>query len=155
LYLTTPKSAAKLVNTGFAVGGATYTPDQSQLYVTEPNSHWIHIYQVKADGTLIFGQRYGWLYVPDTVDGSAARGMVCDTAGRLYVATNLGVQILDQAGRVNAILPLPAGKPTQVYFGGIDNNILYAVCGDKIYQRKLNTRGINGNEAVKPNKPKL
>ena len=31
--------------------------------------------------------------------------MEVDSAGRLYVATRLGIQVCDQAGRVNCILP--------------------------------------------------
>jgi len=37
-------------------------------------------------------------------------GMAFDTEGYLYVATNLGVQVCDQAGRVNAILNPPPGE---------------------------------------------
>jgi hypothetical protein len=32
-----------------------------------------------------------------------------DKAGRLYVATRMGIQVCDQAGRVNCIIPTPNG----------------------------------------------
>jgi gluconolactonase len=48
--------------------------------------------------------------MPDTQTDAGADGMKVDTAGRLYVATRLGIQVADQAGRVNIILPLPSGQ---------------------------------------------
>ena len=50
------------------------------------------------------------LHVPDTADDSGADGMRVDRDGRLYVATRMGIQVCDQAGRVNCIIPTPNGK---------------------------------------------
>jgi len=69
--------------------------------------------------------------------------MCCDQAGWLYVATDLGVQVCDQAGRVNAILPVPSGHVTGVSFGGKNFDTLYATCVDRIYWRRLNATGSN------------
>jgi sugar lactone lactonase YvrE len=70
----------------------------------------------------------------------------------------MGIQVMDQQGRVNAILPLPPakGSSSNVYFGGSQMNILYVTSGDKVFRRKLNTRGVHAFEApLKPVKPKL
>jgi hypothetical protein len=67
--------------------------------------------------------------------------MCCDQAGWLYVATDLGVQVCDQAGRVNAILPLPAGRVTASASAGQNFDTLYATCADTTYRRRLNTTG--------------
>ena len=42
----------------------------------------------------------------------------------------LGIQVMDQLGRVNAILPAPPanGQTSNVCFGGPDFNILYVSC---------------------------
>ncbi|MEI7584443.1 hypothetical protein [Runella sp.] len=69
----------------------------------------------------------------------------------MYVATRLGIQICDQAGRVNAIIPTPNGKQSNICFGGENFDILYATCGDKVYKRKVKVKGANGWD--KPNKP--
>jgi gluconolactonase len=136
--------------------GITVTPDQTQLYVTESTTHWIWIYQIQPDGTLANKQRYGWLHVPDTEDNPSANGIKCDTAGRVYVATNSGIQMLDQTGRVNAILPVPAGQASNLCFGGAGFNTLYVLCGDKVYRRKLKTRGANPfDKPTKPIAPRL
>jgi len=138
--------------------GLALTPDHSQLYVTESNTHWVWIYNVNVDGTLSNKQRYGWLHSPDTTDNAQPRGIKVDRDGRVYVATALGIQVLDQVGRVNAILPLPygSGPATDLCFGGKDFNELYVICGNKIYHRKLNVHGMNDFDApVKPAKPHL
>ena len=51
--------------------------------------------------------------MPDTADDSGADGMRVDRDGRLYVATRMGIQVCDQAGRVNCIIPTPNGKDRQ------------------------------------------
>jgi sugar lactone lactonase YvrE len=66
-----------------------------------------------------------------------ADGLDVDRDGRLYVATRFGVQICDQAGKVQAILPTPNRKISNIAIGGANFDILYATCGDKVYRRKL------------------
>ena len=157
LYLIRPNGEKIVVDEGLKYpNGIALTPDQSQLYVPTSASHWVWIFQVKNDGTLANKQKYDWLYTPDTEDNAWADGMKCDTAGRVYVATRMGIQIADQAGRVNAIIPVPTGMPSNICFGGPDFDIMYVTSKDKVYRRKLHTRGANAFEApVKPMKPRL
>jgi sugar lactone lactonase YvrE len=129
----------------------TLSTDQSLLYVADFRSHWIYSFQIQPDGTLRNKQRFYWLHEPDTIDQSSADGMKVDRDGRLYVATALGVQICDQPGRVNAIIPTPNGRITNLCFGGEKFDILYATCVDKVYKRKLNVVGAHAWDA--PNKP--
>jgi sugar lactone lactonase YvrE len=59
-------------------------------------------------------------------------------------------------GRVNAILPVPSGQVSNLCFGGEGFNTIYITCVDKVYKRKLNTRGVNTFEdPIKPVKPHL
>jgi gluconolactonase len=138
--------------------GITLSPDQTQLFVTESATHWVWAYKIKPDGTLAFKQKYGWLHVPDTEENAWPDGIRCDTAGRAFVATRMGIQILDQLGRVNAIIPAPPsnGQTSNVYFGGPDFNILYVTAGDKVFRRKLKTRGANSfDKPIKPGNPRM
>lgn len=157
IYLIKPGGKKIVVDEGLKFpNGVTFTPDQTQLYAAESGSHWIWIYTIKPDGTLQHKQRYGWLHTPDEDEDAWSDGLKCDTAGRVYVATGMGIQVMDQLGRVNAILPLPSGQPSNCGFGGKDFDILYVTCGDKIYRRKLKTRGVNTFElAVKSVTPRL
>ncbi len=88
--------------------GLILTPDQTQLYVGDARTQWVHLFQVGADGNLTLGQPYDDLHVPYGSSDSGADGMAVDTMGRLYVATRLGIQVCDQAGRVNSIIDKPA-----------------------------------------------
>ena len=136
--------------------GVALTPDQTQLYVTESTSKWVWIYSIKNDGTLTNKQRYGWLHVPDDAGNAWSDGLKCDTAGRVYVTTRSGIQMMDQLGRVNAIVPIPGGQASNLCFGGPEFNILYVTSRDKVYRRKLKTRGANPFEAsYKPMQPGL
>ncbi len=127
--------------------GVALTPDQTQLYVTESTSKWVWIYSIKNDGTLTNKQRYGWLHVTDDAGNAWSDGLKCDTAGRVYVTTRSGIQMMDQLGRVNAIVPIPGGQASNLCFGGPEFNILYVTSRDKVYRRKLKTRGANPFEA--------
>ncbi len=92
------------------------------------------------DGSLGYKQKFGWLHVADADENAWSDGLKCDTAGLVFVTTRAGVQILDQTGRVNAILPFPWKAPSNLCFGGKDGNILYVTAVDKVYRRKLNTK---------------
>lgn len=151
-----PNGKSQVVKIRFNPGAMALTPDQSQLYIADFASHWIWLYRLNSEGAPVDGQRYGWLYTPDDDTAPHATVIQCDTAGRVYVATNMGIQVLDQVGRVNAIFPLPGRQVESLCFGGANFDVLYALCGDKLYRRKMNIQGINSWDApIKPAKPKL
>lgn len=159
IYLIRPNGEKIVVDEGIKfANGIALSPDQTQLYITESATHWVWIYKIKPDGTLAYKQHFGWLHMADADDNAWSDGLKCDTAGRVFVATKTGLQIMDQLGRVNAILPVPPSnnQVSNLYFGGPDFNILYISAGDKIFRRKLNTRGANNFEApFRPANPRL
>lgn len=151
IYLIRPGGEKIAVDSGLKfINGVCLTPDQTQLYAAESASHWIWIYSIRPDGTLYNKQRYGWLHVPDTQENAWPDGLKCDREGRVFVTSRIGIQILDQLGRVNAILPVPSGQPSNLCFGGANFDVLYVTSGTKVYRRKLNTKGVNPFDA--PNK---
>jgi sugar lactone lactonase YvrE len=157
VWLIKPSGEKQVVDTGLRFSnGLTLSPDQSLLYVADSRSHWVYSYQIQPDGTLGHKQRYYHLHVPDTADESGADGMRVDRDGRLYVATRMGLQVCDQAGRVNAIIPTPNGKVSNLCFGGPDFDILFATCGDRVYRRKVKVHGANSFQPpIKPATPRL
>jgi gluconolactonase len=157
IYLIRPDGKKEIVDVGLKfANGLVLSPDQTQLYVTESATHWVWIYQIQPDGKLFFKQHYGWLHVRDPDENAWSDGLRCDTAGRVYVTSRIGLQILDQAGRVNAIIPVPAGQPSNLCFAGENFDILYLTAGDKVYRRKFRTRGANNFEKpYKPGTPRL
>jgi len=137
--------------------GVIVTPDQSLLTVADTRGRFLYSYQIQPDGSLAYKQPDGHLHRPDDSGQSGADGMTVDTEGRFYVTTKLGVQVLDQMGRVHFIIAKPQSAwLSNVVFGGPELNQLYATCGDKVYRRKLAATGsVPWQAPLKPKPPRL
>ncbi len=118
------------------------TADQAFLHLASAdNSMTVH-FRIRQDGSLEYRQPYGYLHSPPGDGDAGASGMAVDSEGRLFVATKLGVQVLDQLGRTNLILAKPtAALINGVAFGGIDYDTLYVTCGERVYRRKMKVKG--------------
>jgi gluconolactonase len=157
IWLVRPDGTKEVVDTGLKfANGVALSPDQTVLYVDDSRSHWVYSFIVAPDGTLRHKQRFYALIQAESDDDTAADGMTVDRAGRLYVTTRLGIQVCDQAGRVNAILPVPHQKPSSVVLGGPGFDVLYAACGSQVYRRRLAVKGAPAWDLPSlPPKPKL
>jgi len=157
IWLIKPNGQKSVVDTGLKYSnGVTLSPDQTLLYVDDYRSHWIYSYEIRPDGSLQSKQKFFWLQVPDTSDQSNADGLRVDTDGRVYVATAMGVQVCDQAGRVQCIIPTPNRRLSNLTFGGDHFDTIYATCGDRVYRRKMKVKGAQAwDKPVKPAAPKL
>ncbi len=157
LYLIKPNGEKTVVDEGLKfANGLALTPDQQQLYVTESTSQAVWIYQIQPDGKLAHKQKYGWLHTKDTDQDAWADGLKCDRTGKVYVTSRMGIQIFDQLGKVQALLPIPAGLASNVCFGGPAFDTLYVTAGNKVYRRKLKVQGVNTFEPpIKPAAPRL
>ncbi|OJW16293.1 MAG: gluconolactonase [Planctomycetales bacterium 71-10] len=149
--------APVLSNTGLREAGAmVLSPDQSLLYVADAASRWVYSFQVQPDLSLRHGQKYYHLHVGDDAADAGTAGLAVDRDGRLYVATSLGIQVCDQAGRVNAVLATPGKAALGVAFGGPDLDMLYVATGGAVHRRKVKVRGCLPSAAPhKPEAPKL
>lgn len=142
------------------VNGIVLTPDQTRLDVSDPTGRYVWSAMRNADGSLRDVQPYHHLHLPaaDIDPRSRADGMAVTREGWLLVATAMGVQIFDQPGRVNLILPpVPGARfPANLCFGGPDLKTLYATCGDQVFKRKTKLQGVLAWEKpVMPPKPGL
>ncbi len=124
--------------------GVQLSPDQSQLYVSEVTTRWVWSFRIEPDGSLADDELFYRLETPDGSSG-AAFGMTADNLGYLYVATEMGIQVCDDQGRVQAIInppsPLPWPGVDSVTFGGSDFQELFAVAGGKLFKRHLLRKG--------------
>lgn len=157
LFVLSPRGTTRVEVPGAAsLGALCLSPDQTLLYVADPTSHWIYSLQVSPDGAVAHAQRYFHLHAADTEEHAAPTSLAVDREGRLFVGTNLGVQVCDQAGRVNVILPVSGGAVTGLAFGGANTNALFATAGGRVYRRDLTTAGAFAWEApLKPTAPRL
>jgi gluconolactonase len=158
IWVISPRGEKRVVDTGIALpNGVVLSPDQSLLYVADTRGRVVHSFQVLADGSLANREAWCALHAPEDRPEGGADGLAVDVEGRLYVASALGVQICDQAGRVIAILPPPQPRATSnVEFGGPSMNELYVTSGDRVYRRITKTKGVrSADPPIKPPPPKL
>jgi sugar lactone lactonase YvrE len=155
------KGQKRVVHEGIAVpNGVRLSPDHSFLTVTDTAGRWVWSFLVEPGGSLANGVPFHRLELPDEVDSGALRsgadGMTVDSEGFLYVATKLGIQICDPAGKTVGILDKPqSADPSNVVFGGSDLQTLYVTSGDKVYRRSIRRKGVLPWAPVKPPKPRL
>ncbi len=122
--------------------------DQTQLFMATDEAR-ITAAQITPEGGLQFGQSYYQLESP-------AMALCVDSNGWLYAATDQGIEVCDQAGRVNFIIATPE-RPYGVCFGGKDLSELHIACGHVIYKRPTKAKGVvSGQQApIKPAAPRL
>lgn len=138
------------------LNGVVTSPDQSLLMVNDTREKWVWSFQIEPDGSLANGQKFYRLETPDASDDSGSDGMTISADGHLFVATNEGVQICDQPGRVVGILAKPQRAfMSNVVFAGPEMKTLYATSSDKVYRRKLRIEGVKPWSPVKPPVPGL
>jgi gluconolactonase len=140
--------------------GVRFTPDHAFLMVADTLSRWVWSFSVMSDGSLTNGVPFFRMEIPDEVDSgplrSGADGMTVDSEGFVYVATKLGIQIIDPPGKTVGILRNPGTvDPSNVVFGGRDLTTLYVTSGDKVFRRTVKRKGTLPWVAVTPPKPRL
>lgn len=158
VWLIKPNGTKRVVDEGVrSPKGIQLSPDQSLLYVADTEGQFVWSYQISESGALAFKQRYYHLHLVDGSSQSGANGMTVDRDGRLYVATEAGIQFCDQAGRVNGILSKPQNsRISNVAFGGPNGDELYVTCTDKVFKRKTRVQGVfSGQLPIKPAAPRL
>jgi gluconolactonase len=158
IWLIKPGGERRVVDKGINFpNGLRLTPDQSLLLVADMRGQFVWSFHIDDDGSLSAKQPYHHLRIPDGATETSADGMTLDSEGRLYVATRLGIQFCDQAGRVNGIISKPQNKwLANVAFGSSNFDTLYATCSDKVYKRKTMAKGVLSFQTpIKPAPPRL
>lgn len=149
---------SRVVGRGLGVASAlSLTPDQAFLYVADESGRFVSSYLVNPDGTLANGQPFCHLHLDDRDLRSGAASLNVDVVGRLYVASRIGIQFCDQAGRVNGIIDAPTPGPVSAAtFGGKGLGDLFAISGTRVYRRATKTNGVLSAEPpIKPPAPRL
>jgi gluconolactonase len=126
--------------------GIQLSPDGKVLYVANTLGEHVLAYDVAADGSVgprrNFAKLAGWSKT-DTAYSSGADGLAVDSKGRLYVATNVGIEIFSASGVALGIITLPK-KPQNLAFAGLDKKSLYVVGRGDAYKIAVLTAGFAG-----------
>jgi gluconolactonase len=126
--------------------GIQLSPDEKTLYVANTQGEHALAYDVAADGTLgkrrDFARLAGWSK-GETGWSSGADGLAVDAAGRLYVASNAGIEVFGPRGDAQGVIALPK-KPQNLAFAGPDKHTLYVVGRGAAYKIALLAQGYEG-----------
>jgi sugar lactone lactonase YvrE len=116
--------------------------DEGTLVVADASSKYLWTFRVEPDGSLTSKEGYYTLRVPRGEKAFKVTQLIVDQAGRLYAATDLGVQIFDPTGRMSGVLTKPSPEPVSALtIGGPERDLLYIVCGNKMFVRKTQAKG--------------
>jgi gluconolactonase len=125
--------------------GVALSPDEKTVYLADTAGEAVIAYRVRADGSLAdrrdFAKLAGFRQTPNGLS-SGADGIVVDEAGRVYVASNAGVEIFSAAGAALGTIALPR-QPQNLAFGGKSHDHLYVVGRGSVYRIATLTRGVN------------
>ncbi len=126
--------------------GIQLSPDEKVLYVANTFGEYLLAYDLQTDGSVgprrNFAKLDGWRKT-DTGGTSGADGIAVDDAGRVYVATNTGIQIFNAKGEALGTIALPK-QPQNLAFAGEDKKTLYVVGRGAVYRFPVLTAGFSG-----------
>jgi len=105
--------------------GIMLSPDEKMLYVTDSVGTFIKMFDVQPDGTARNGRNFAEAYERRPTH-SLADGLAVDAAGRLYVATYLGVLVFSPKGEPLGRIRIPR-QPVNLAFAGPDKKTLYVL----------------------------
>jgi gluconolactonase len=137
LFYLNSAGRVSAIGENIRTNGITLSPDENTLYVT--NGGTIVAFDVQPDGSVRNQRDFGKLEAGTT--GGAGDGMTIDAAGRIYVTTGPGVQVLSPEGKYLGVIPTPRGV-ISVAFSGPGKKTLYVVGGGAL--------GPDGKEIATP-----
>jgi gluconolactonase len=119
VYYADPKGTVTKYGENINPNGIILSADEKTLYVT--NGPTLAAFDVRSDGSLANRRELAKLEGGGNGDGSTI-----DAAGRIYVTSNPGVQVIGPDGKYLGIIPSP--RPViSVAFSGGDKKTLYVL----------------------------
>jgi gluconolactonase len=167
--LTSGGKLTRIANDIARPNGVALSPDDRTLYVANTTGEWVLAFGLDRNGLVKDRRDFARLALPSPPPsptasptssptsspapsassspapnaasaGAGADGLATDDAGRLYVATALGVQVFSPKGKPLGILTLPK-QPQNLAFSGPGRSTLYVVGRGAVYRIKTLTRG--------------
>jgi len=155
-YLPPGGTVSRIIDEVPRPNGLVLSPDEKTLYVHNKDGVYMLAFDVAANGTISNRRnfaRYKSVRIPGHKDPSwdednGADGMAVDSEGRVYAATNSGVEVFSARGELLGVMPVQWGaendnirKPQNLAFGGPDRKTLYIVGAGTIYKVRTLSQG--------------
>jgi gluconolactonase len=159
-YIPPGGQAIRVFNETTNPNGMMLSPDEKTLYANWEDGEYLLAFDVKPDGTL--GPRrnfakYESVKIPGHRDeriagGNGADGLAIDNTGRIYAATNRGIEVFSPKGQHLGTIRLVWGeeqfalrKPANLAFAGPDKRTLYVVgAGGTAFKIQMIAQGFTG-----------
>ena len=126
--------------------GIQLSRDERTLYLANSAGEYLLAFDVQPDGTLRNRRNFARLEGEErTASGIAsdADGIAIDNEGRVYVATEAGVQVLSPQGQHLGTIPVSRG-PQNLAFAGPDKKTLYIVGSGAAFKVQMQVEGFKG-----------
>jgi gluconolactonase len=155
-YLPPGGRVSRIIDEVPRPNGLVLSPDERTLYVHNKDGVYMLAFDVARDGTISNRRnfaRYKSVRIPGHKDPSwdednGADGMAVDSDGRVYAATNAGVEVFSPRGELLGVMPVQWGaendnirKPQNLAFGGSDRKTLYIVGAGTVFKVRTLSQG--------------
>lgn len=147
VYYVTPAGQTVVATTDIdRPNGLQLNRAENILYVAS-GGEYMRAFDINPDGSLKnarnFG-KYGFMMANATgVMASGADGMTIDNDGRLYAATNGGIEVFSEQGQNLGVIPL-SRKGQNLAFAGTDKKTLYVVGNQAAWKIDMVAVGFRG-----------
>ncbi len=139
VWYADPKGVVTRYGDGLNTNGIILSANEKTLYVT--NGATLVAFDVQKDGSLTNQREFA------KVEGGGADGSTIDAAGRIYVTSGAGIQVIGPDGKNLGVIPTPRPVITAA-FSGKDKKTLYAVANnqqeDHIFTIPMIAQGYKG-----------
>lgn len=159
-YIPPGGKAVRIFNETTNPNGMQLSPDEKILYVNHEDGLYLLAFDVQPDGTLRNRRnfaKYDSVKIPGHKDsriaeGNGADGLAIDGEGRVYAATNKGIEVFSSQGQHLGTIPVVWGveqfalrKPANLAFAGPDKKTLYVFgAGGTAFKIDMIAQGFKG-----------
>jgi gluconolactonase len=127
--------------------GLTLSLDEHTLYVADVNAEYVYAFDVQPDGGVKNRRRFaklgGFTQPATALPRSGADGMAIDSRGRLYVTSDIGIQVIGPGGENLGTIQVPT-KARNLAFGGAGRRTLYVIAAAELYRVPMLSEGPAG-----------
>jgi len=147
VYRISPEFAIERISADITrPNGVQLSPDEKTLYVANTAGEHVLAFDIAANGKIGAKRDFARLEgFRQTENGptSGADGLAVDAEGRLYVASNAGIQVFTPKGEALGVIALPK-RPQNLAFAGPDKKTLYVVGSGSAWRFPVLTAGYAG-----------
>lgn len=144
-YITPAGTTLKATEAVERPNGIQLNRSETVLYVNS-GGEYLRAFDIQADGSLTNARnfaKYQFMMPAGNTTASGADGLAVDSEGRVYVASNGGVEVFTEQGQYLGVIPF-SRRPQNLAFAGPDKKTLYVVGRAAAYKVEMQAQGYQG-----------